>query len=66
MSTGESEVRVTEWRLIDRLKEPSSYAALGTALGFMGITLPPGVVQAIPLIGSGICLLLGIILKEGK
>lgn len=54
-----------EWRLIDRFKEPSSYAGLSTLLAMAGLSIPAPWVSAISLIGSGICILLSIVLKEG-
>lgn len=56
----------TEWKLIDRFKEPSSYAGLTAALGGFGITLPAGYLQTISYLGAGICLALSIFLKENS
>jgi hypothetical protein len=55
-----------EWKLIDRFKEPSSWAALAAGLAGIGITVPSQWVQVIAGIGSAACVLLGILFKEGK
>lgn len=54
-----------EWKLIDRFKEPSSWASLAAGLGVIGVTVPSNIVQGISLVGAGICVLLGFFLKEG-
>jgi hypothetical protein len=53
-----------EWKLIDRAKEPSTWASIGTALGMFGLTVPGPTWQAITMVGSGLALLAGILLKE--
>ncbi|HVC54961.1 MAG TPA: hypothetical protein VND95_03345 [Stellaceae bacterium] len=53
-----------EWRLVDRFKEPSSWAALAAALGTLGIAVPGQFVQVISLFGAGLCSALGILLRE--
>jgi hypothetical protein len=52
------------WKLVDRFKEPSSWAALASGAAMIGVIIPPGYMQAISFVGSGICVLLGVILKE--
>lgn len=54
-----------DWKLIDRFKEPSSWASLAAGLGVVGVSLPPGAVQGLSYVGAGICVLLGFFLKEG-
>lgn len=54
-----------EWKLIDRFKEPSSWAALAAAATTAGLVLPGQLIQALSFIGAGICVLLGVLLKEG-
>lgn len=53
------------WRFIDRFKEPSSWAAFAVPLAALGVSMPAGIVPAISMIGAGICVLLGVLLKEG-
>ena len=53
-----------EWQLLDRFKEPSTWGTLSVPLSAIGISLPTGVLQVISLFGAGICVLLGILLKE--
>jgi hypothetical protein len=55
-----------EWKLIDRFKEPSSWAGIGVLLSTIGVNVPSGLVQAISLLGAGACVLLSVLLKEGK
>jgi hypothetical protein len=52
------------WKLVDRFKEPSSWASLAAGLGMLGVSLPSSVVQGASLIGAGACMLLGFFLKE--
>lgn len=56
----------TEWKMIDRFKEPSSWGVFGSALGMFGISVPGGLMQALSLIGSGACLLIAFLMKEGQ
>ncbi len=53
-----------EWKLVDRFKEPSSWAALAAGFGTFGFVLPGGLVQVVSLFGAGFCVLLGVLLKE--
>jgi hypothetical protein len=53
-----------EWKLVDRLKEPSSWAAIAAAFAAFGITIPNDWVHAISLVGAGLASILGIVLKE--
>ncbi len=57
---------MTDWTLLDRLKEPSTWASIGSFLGMIGVTLPGGVMQAIPLMGAAAALIAGVLLREGK
>lgn len=49
---------------ISRGKEPSTYATLAATLGAIGISLSPGLLQSLILVGTAISILLGIILPE--
>ena len=53
-----------EWKVIDRFKEPSSWAAISVPLATMGLVVPTQWLQVISLVGSGLCVVLGIVLKE--
>jgi hypothetical protein len=53
------------WKIVDRFKEPSSWNAIGTILAAIGVSLPSPILQAIPLMGAGFCVLLGFFMKEG-
>lgn len=53
-----------EWKLLDRFKEPSSWSALAAGLAAIGIVVPGEIVQAVALLGSGVCVLLGVVLRE--
>lgn len=57
-------MNATEWKLVDRFKEPSSWSALAAGLGMIGVSVPSGLLQAVSLIGAGLCILLGFVLKE--
>lgn len=61
----ETTVDSNEWKLVDRFKEPSSWAALAAGLGTIGLSLPGGLVQAISLVGAGVCCAFGFFMKEG-
>lgn len=50
---------------INRMKEPVSWAGLAPCLAALGIHADDAVVQAIGLIGSGLCGLLAFLLKDG-
>jgi len=52
--------------LITRGKEPSTWAAVGPALGGLGFVVPSQWMQVISFFGMGVCCLLGIILPEQK
>lgn len=56
----------SDWRLIDRFKEPSSWNAIGVLLAGVGVNIPTGLGHGIALIGAGVCIILGFVLKEGK
>jgi hypothetical protein len=56
----------SEWEIIDRFKEPSSYASLGAGFAAFGVVVPAQWMQIVSYVGAGICLLLGVLLKEGK
>ena len=50
--------------MIDRLKEPSSWAAIAALATTAGLNLDPGLVQSASYIMAGIAGLLGFWLKE--
>lgn len=50
--------------LINRFKEPSSWAVIGTALTSFGFNLDAGLLQGITYAGAAIACLLGFFLKE--
>ena len=50
--------------VIARLKEPSTWVSIGSALGMFGITVPGPLWQAISMVGAGLALLAGVLLKE--
>ena len=52
--------------LLARMREPATYASAAAVLGTVGVTAPPGVVQNVTLVGTGVAGLLGILLPEGK
>lgn len=54
----------TLWRVVDRFKEPSSWAALAAPLAALGVSVPSDYLRTASLLGAGICVLLGIIMKE--
>lgn len=51
-------------KVIDRLKEPSTWASLAIILSAFGINLEGELLQAITQVGIGIAAVLGIVLKE--
>lgn len=53
-----------EWKLIDRFKEPSSWSALATGAALVGVSIPSSWMQVVAFVGSGVCIALGILLKE--
>jgi hypothetical protein len=53
-----------EWKLIDRFKEPSSWASLAAGLTAVGFVIPSQLIQTVSLIGAGVCVALGFFLKE--
>lgn len=53
-------------QLFARFKEPSSWAGLTAVVGMMGLSIDPGVVQSVTLIGAGVCGLLAFFLPEGS
>lgn len=52
--------------LLDRLKEPSSWSALATALVGAGVNLPGQWLPVVSYIGAGLATALGIFLHEGE
>jgi hypothetical protein len=62
----EASLTPQEWRLIDRFKEPSSYAALGGLFAMAGVTVPQGWMQIFTFAGCAVCTALGVLLKEGN
>lgn len=49
-----------------RLKEPSTYAGIAAVTAALGMSLPPGIIQNVTLIGTGIGGLLAFFLPEAK
>lgn len=54
----------SEWKLVDRFKEPSSWAGLAAGAATFGFAIPAGWAQAVSLLGAGLCTLASILLKE--
>ena len=52
--------------LVSRLKEPSTWAGIGTLITGVGIALKPELWQAITAIGLGVGGLLAVLLPEQK
>ena len=50
--------------LMNRLKEPSSWAAIASAMVALGISVDPGMWQQLALAGTGVSGLLAFFLKE--
>lgn len=50
--------------ILDRFKEPSSYAALTGVLAMVGVMIPNDLWQSITMIGCGICGAIGFFAKE--
>jgi predicted permease len=51
---------------LTRFKEPSTYAALAAAFVALGVALPPGLLETLTQIGTGIAVLLGMFIPEGS
>jgi len=51
-------------QIIDRFKEPSSYAALSGVLAMVGVVIPSDLWQSIVMLGCGISGVLGFFMKE--
>jgi len=51
--------------IANRLKEPSTWAALFTALAALGVSLDPGMIQNITAAGAGVAGLLAFFMPEG-
>ena len=51
---------------VERLKEPSSWAAVAAAMAALGVSLDPGLWQQIAAAGTGVSGLLGFFMKEKK
>lgn len=49
---------------LNRLKEPSSWAAVGALATAVGINMDPGLLQGITFLGAGLACLAGFFLKE--
>ena len=56
--------KITE--LMDRFKEPSSYAALSGVLAMVGVAIPNDLWQSIVMIGCGVAGALGFFKGEKK
>lgn len=54
------------WSLLDRFKEPSSYAGVATVLTGLGVNINPGLFQTSVYIAAGLCGLASFVMKEGK
>lgn len=52
--------------ILNRLKEPSSYAGLSAALGIIGLNLPADAVQAGIYVLAGVAGLVAFFLPDGK
>lgn len=52
--------------LVNRLKEPSTWGAMFTALAAVGISMPEGLAQLIVGAGASAAALLAFFLPEGK
>jgi len=50
--------------LIQRLKEPSTYAAIAAALVALGLNIDDSIIQGVTQAGTGVSALVAIILKE--
>ena len=50
--------------ILDRFKEPSSYAALTGVLAMVGVIIPNDLWQSITMIGCGVCGAIGFFAKE--
>lgn len=58
-------MKVVDW-LLDRLDEPSSWAAIAAGLAGAGINIDSGLWQGIVWTGMGIATIVGFVLKEKK
>lgn len=52
--------------LLERMKEPSSYAGLGVLLGVFGIKMVPEKFTAIVTVATAVCGLIAIFIRERK
>ena len=52
--------------LVNRLKEPSTWATIFAALAAVGVSLDPGLMQNITAAGAGVAGLLGFFMPENK
>ncbi len=50
--------------LLDRLREPSSWAAIAAGLAAFGFSIPSAIWQSIVGIGTGVAVLAGVLLRE--
>lgn len=50
--------------ILQRLKEPSTYAAISAALAAIGYNVPNETIQAVTMAGVGLASLAGILLAE--
>tara|TARA_R100000935_G_C2813254_1_gene156045 strand:- start:221 stop:388 length:168 start_codon:yes stop_codon:yes gene_type:complete len=53
-------------KILDRFKEPSSYAALSGVLAMGGVIIPNDLWQTIAMLGCGACGAIGFIKGEKK
>lgn len=52
--------------LVERLKEPSSWAGLGGLLAMVGVSLDPGVLHGLSLVGAGLAWVAAFLMPEQK
>lgn len=52
--------------ILNRFKEPSSWAVIFTTIAGVGITLDAGIVQNLTMIGAGLAGIAGFFLSEKK
>ena len=51
-------------KIIDRLKEPSSWAAIAIALGVFGIEASPEYLKVVTQAGTGVSALMAVLMSE--
>lgn len=58
-------MKVNENWLVDRLTESSTYAGIGGLAAVVNVSVPPGVVKSVALVGMVVGFALAVVLKEG-